>query len=337
MLPVVVATVAPKPAAAQQLTDLRIGVLRIASQAPFFLAVERGWFEEAGINPRLVYFDAAVPATLAIVSRDVDVSVIGITQAFFNLASQGGITVIAGHSREMPGYRNTGIFASSAAYEAGIRTMADLEGRSIGLTTLGSTNHYAVARIAERYGFDINRNRLVPAQSIGNLTAMLAGNQVDVVAAPGTSFIPMVESGTAHLIGWAGDEVSWQLAALAASPRTVAERREALQALVDIYERGAAEYREWLLDRNPDGSFKDPQRAEELLEIVSSYTSVPPDALAESLAYIDSRLDVQSIFDLADWSKEQRMIDPRTDPATFIDLSFVEGHENVPARMRADQ
>jgi NitT/TauT family transport system substrate-binding protein len=332
-----VAAASPVPAAAQELTPMRIGVLRIASQAPFFVGVERGYFTEAGIDAELVFFDAAVPATLAIVSRDVDIAVIGFTPAFFNLAANGGITVVAGHSREAPGYHNTGIYASNAAWNAGVRSMADLAGRSIGLTTIGSTNHYAVARIAEIHGFDINRSRLVPAQGLGNLAAMLTGNQVDVAAGAGTSFMPLVEAGSAHLIGWAGDELSWQLGGLASSPRVVAEKRAAIQAVVDVYERGAAEYWEWLLERNPDGSFKDQAKADELLAITASYTSVPPAALAQSLAYIDSRLDVGSIFEMVEWYRDEGMIEARTDPRTFIDLSFVEGHENVPAEMAAER
>jgi hypothetical protein len=35
------------------------------------------------------------------------------------------------------------------------------------------------------------------------------------------------------------------------------------------------------------------------------------------------------------WYRAQRMIEKDTDPAKFIDLSFVPGHENIPAAMRA--
>ena len=63
--------------------------------------------------------------------------------------------------------------------------------------------------------------------------------------------------------------------------------------------------------------------------------SVPPAAIAKSLAYIDSRLDVGSIYEMVDWYRGQRMIEKGTDPTKFIDLSFVEGHVNVPAAMRA--
>jgi NitT/TauT family transport system substrate-binding protein len=213
--------------------------------------------------------------------------------------------------------------------------MADMRGRVIGLTTIGSTNHYAVARIGEKYGFDVNDNHLVPAQGLGNLAAMLMGNQVDVASGAGTAFMSLIVDGKAHVIGWAGDEISWQSTGLASHPRLIAEKRAALQAIIDTYERGAAEYSAVLLDKNGDGTYKDPARAEALLALISRWTSVPPNAIAQSLAYIDSRLDVGSIYEMVDWFRAQRMIEDETDPAKFIDLTFVEGHHNVPAAMRA--
>jgi NitT/TauT family transport system substrate-binding protein len=322
------------PSLAAEPAPVKIGVLRIASQAPFFMGVEKGYFVELGVAPQLVFFDAAVPATLAIASRDVDIAVIGFTPAFFNLAYFGGVVVIAGHSRELPGFPNTGLFASNKAWDAGVRTMADLRGRVIGLTTIGSTNHYAVARIAEKYGFDIEDNHLVPSQGLGNLAAMLMGNQIDVAAGAGTSFVALVEQRKAHLIGWAGDELSWQATGLASSPRAIAEKRSALQAVIDGYERGAAEYAAVLLDKNADGTFKDAAAAEALLALISRYTSQPPRAVAQSLAYIDSRLDVGSIYEMVEWYRGQRMIERDTDPAKLMDLSFVPGHENLPAAIR---
>jgi NitT/TauT family transport system substrate-binding protein len=145
----------------------------------------------------------------------------------------------------------------------------------------------------------------------------------------------LIDQGKAHVIGWAGDEISWQSTGLAASPRGIAEKRAALQAIIDGYERGAAEYSAVLLDKNPDGTYKDPAKAEELLALISRWTSVPPKAISQSLAYIDSRLDVNSIYEMVDWYRGQRMIEKDTNPATFIDLSFVPGHENIPAALHA--
>ena len=48
--------------------------------------------------------------------------------------------------------------------------------------------------------------------------------------------------------------------------------------------------------------------------------------------YVDpqARLDVGDIYDQVAWLKEQGLVDRSVDPKTFIDLSFVQGHTNVP-------
>lgn len=322
---------APQPAPAAELGTVKIGLLRVSSQAPFFVGYEKGYFAEAGVDLEIVFFDAAVPATLAIASGDVDMSIVGLIPAFFNLAADGSVKVVSGHAREAPGFQNTGFFASQAAWDAGVRSFADLKGRSLGLTTMGSTAHFMAAMIAEKHGYSIADLRLVPAQGLGNLAAMVKGGQVDVAAGASTGFLPLLEEGSIHLIGWGGDEYPMQLSALATSARMIEERRPAIEAVIATYNRVAEEYRAALLDnRTPEGGFVDQAAADEFLAIVEKYTGTPAAVMAKSLSFIDSRLDVGSIVDAAAWYHAAGFMDRPADPAMFLDLSFVEGHENIP-------
>ncbi|MCC6946174.1 MAG: ABC transporter substrate-binding protein [Bradyrhizobiaceae bacterium] len=316
---------------ASALDTVRYGLIRAASQAPFYIGIERGYFRDVGIDLQLTFFDAAVPSTLAVVSGDVDVSGIGITSAFFNLAAQGGITIFMGHGREAPGFNNNGIFASNAAYEAGLKSPDKLAGKSIALTTLGSTNHYAMALLAKKYGFNLKDNKLIQAQSIGNLAAMLKGNQAEAGVAPSTGVMPLVEAGDIKLLAWAGNEAGWQLTALATSPRMIQTKRELLERFVKGYERGVAEYRKHLLPRDAKGNVILNPENEELLNIISKYTKVPPATLVKTLPYIDTRLDVQSVYEQQEWNLQEGFVKKPADPSTFIDLSFSKGHEKIPA------
>jgi NitT/TauT family transport system substrate-binding protein len=324
------------PVAAQDLGTVKIGLLRVSSQAPFFVGYEKGYFAEAGVDAELVFFDAAVPATLAIASGDVDMAIVGLIPAFFNLAADGSIKVVSGHAREAPGFQNTGYFASQAAWDAGVRSFADIRGRSVGMTTMGSTAHFLTAMIAERNGFGVDDLSFVPAQGLGNLAAMVQGGQVDVAAGASTGFLPLLAEGSIHLIGWGGDAYPMQLSALATSARMIDERRAAIDAVISVYDRVAEEYRDALLDnRNPDGTFIDQAKADEFLAIVETYTGTPADVMARSLSFIDSRLDVGSIVAAAEWYHAEGFMDRAADPAQFLDLSFVDGHENVPDSLAA--
>ena len=39
----------------------KVGVLKLTSSAPIFVGVEKGFFKEFGVEPELVYFQAAAP------------------------------------------------------------------------------------------------------------------------------------------------------------------------------------------------------------------------------------------------------------------------------------
>src|SRR5438034_7867841 len=49
---------------------VRLGVLKLTSSAVLFLGAEKGYFREFGVEPELVFFDAAQPIAVAIASGD---------------------------------------------------------------------------------------------------------------------------------------------------------------------------------------------------------------------------------------------------------------------------
>src|SRR5207248_9051822 len=97
----------------------RIGVLRLSSSAPVFIAQDKGYFREAGLDIELKFFDAAQPIAVATASGDVDCGITAFTAGLYNLAGKGTLKVIGGMSRGKPGYPLIGYFASNNAYEIG--------------------------------------------------------------------------------------------------------------------------------------------------------------------------------------------------------------------------
>ena len=68
---------AVKTARAQE--RLRVGVLRLASSGPVFIAFERGYFRDQGFDVELKFFDAAQPIAVATASGDVEFGVTAFT------------------------------------------------------------------------------------------------------------------------------------------------------------------------------------------------------------------------------------------------------------------
>src|SRR3954453_17353135 len=115
-------------AGAQTALKAKVGVLRLSSSAPVFIAQDRGYFKDAGLDVELKFFDAAQPIAVAVTSGDVDFGVTAFTAGLYNLAGKGTLKVIGGMSREKAGYPLIGYFASNNAYAAGLKTPKDLAG-----------------------------------------------------------------------------------------------------------------------------------------------------------------------------------------------------------------
>ena len=145
----------PAAPARAEIRKVRLGVLRLASSGAVFIAQDSGYFQQAGLDVELVFFDAAQPIAVACASGDIDFGVTAFTAGLFNLAGKGALAVIAGQSREVPGFPLDAYLAPTTPAGAALTSPKDIRGRSVGITQIGSSFHYAAGLLAEKYGFPI--------------------------------------------------------------------------------------------------------------------------------------------------------------------------------------
>ena len=150
---------------------IRLGLLHTLSPAPFYIAQERGYFHDEGIDLSFRFFEAAQPIAAAAVSGDIDVGVTALTGGFFNLAEKGTLKVIGGALHEEAHYEGSAVLASNKAYDDGLTSLDKLPGHSVAITQYGSSFHYMMGRIAEAKGFDLKSITLRPVQQIANMVA----------------------------------------------------------------------------------------------------------------------------------------------------------------------
>ncbi|WP_350356517.1 ABC transporter substrate-binding protein [Methylocystis iwaonis] len=75
--------------------------MRLNSAAPFFVASDKGFFEDEGLKVQIEYFDAAAQLPVAAVANSIDVGMTAFTAAYFNLAAKGKAN--ANHERHRTG------------------------------------------------------------------------------------------------------------------------------------------------------------------------------------------------------------------------------------------
>jgi hypothetical protein len=99
--------------AARAADKVNVGMLRFVSSGPLFLAMERGYFKEQGIDVEPKFFEAAQPIAVAVVSGDIDFGATAFTGGFFNLAGAGQLKIIAAQSKEAKGFEGNAILVSN--------------------------------------------------------------------------------------------------------------------------------------------------------------------------------------------------------------------------------
>jgi NitT/TauT family transport system substrate-binding protein len=318
------AAVAASSGRCEGLLKAKVGVLRLSSSAPVFIAQDKGYFRDAGLEIELKFFDAAQPIAVATTSGDVDFGITAFTAGLYNLAGKGTLKVIGGMSREKAGYPLIGYFASNNAYAAGLKTPKDLAGKRVAVTQVGSSFHYSLGLLADKYGFKLNEIKVLPLQSLSNAAAALKGETVDAALLPVSTARTLMDAGGAKLLGWVGDETPWQLGAVFASTKTLADK-PLVAKLLGALARADREYHDVILASVADGKAPINETTKPLLEIIAKYTNLPVEQVVGNCAYIDpdGKLDVKNVGNQISWLREQGFVDKGFDVDAIIAKDYV--------------
>lgn len=310
-------------ALAQPLEKATVGALALSSSGPIFIAKTKGYFEKEGLDVDLKMFTSAQQVPVAVASGDVDFGVTGLTAGFYNLASKGAVTIIAAQSRDEPGFPLSAYMATNAAYDAGLKTPADLKGKRIAITTVGSTFHYMIGLLAQKHGFTVKDVTMVPLQDVPKMVAAFKGGQVDAIIAPSTVSRQLATDGAGKILGWVGDETPWQLGALFTAPKTMKDRRPLVEKFMRAYKTALAEYHTAFNGKDAQGKMVKGPGYDELLGIIADATKQKPEIVAAGLPYVDpqAHLLVDDVVNQVKFWQSEGQVDKSLDPKSVMDLS----------------
>ncbi|SMF48257.1 NitT/TauT family transport system substrate-binding protein [Tistlia consotensis] len=303
-----------------------LGALRFTSHAPSFIAYERGYFKDEGLDVELKFFQAAQPIAVAIASGDVDFGVTALTGGFYSLADKGAVKVVGGLYAEKPGVPGMAIMASNQAWEAGLKSPADLKGHSWAMTQQGSSFHYVAGQIAAKYGFDLSDIALKPLQKVPAMIAAVKSGQVDAMAMVPHVAVPLEKAGAARIIGWVRDLGPWQVTTIFTSTGNVEKHRDLVERFLKAYEKGIADYRAAFLDPKAD-----PAKKQAIVEIIHKYVYAdkPLEAAAPSIeagaVYMTegAALDIADIAKQLAWFQKHGLAPESLTLDKMVDTSFV--------------
>src|SRR5579863_9813528 len=171
---------------------IKLGLVKVVNSGPTYIAKEKGYFAAEGLDADLIFFDGGgVAVTVAVLAGDVDIGETATSAALFTLAGQGALKIVGGETREAKTFHNFGLFASNKGYENGLKSYTDLPGHSLAIPQIGSSAHYRLSLLAQKFGFDMAKVRLLAVQSIPNVLSTIKGGQADGTINAGTQMVPM--------------------------------------------------------------------------------------------------------------------------------------------------
>lgn len=306
-----------------QAEGIKIGISKSLSYPGVPIAIAQGYFEEQGLQPEMVMFDAAQPIAVAVASGGIDFGTAGMSASFYTLAAHGQLRLIAASAGDAPGFYNLAFVASDKAWDAGLKTVAAIKGHSVGITQVGTSLHYAIGLAAKRYGFGMTDITLKPLQSNTNVIAALSGGTVDAAVMPGAAILGPVAKGQLHFVSWTADVMpNPVISATFTSTRIANERGDLVKRFLVAYRRGLTDFVRAFVAS--DGKRQDGPTARAIIDILSKFTNVAPAAIEKAIPAVDpdGRLDAKSIADQIAWYRSQKLLNAKVKAADIIDKRY---------------
>jgi len=306
---------------------IRIGALHFTSHAASFVAFERGYFKDAGLDVEFKFFKAAQPMAVAIASGDIDFGVTAISGGLINLAGKRAIKVIGGALEEEKGIDGQMILASKKAYDNGLKSPANLKGHSFGITQTGSSFHYVAHKIAQKEGFLVSDIKLKPLQKVGAIIGALKSGQID-----SWSIVPHIAKALAkspkiEIIGRVSDYIpDYQVTTVFTSAKNAKNKPKLVKAFLKAYSHGVSDFNAALVDKTLGD-----KAAEDMIKLIHKYvySSKPYAKAAPSIRNgamrlnEDAKLNITNIKDQLDWFKSEGLVKNNITIDMLVDTSYV--------------
>lgn len=119
------------PAATQAATPITVGYVDVMDDAQVMVANEAGYYKAHGLDPKLVQFGSGTDLIKSIVSGQVDVGVLGFSNAFTWVSRGADLKIVGG--------AQMGYHALDVRDDSGITDVADLKGHTLASQKQGST------------------------------------------------------------------------------------------------------------------------------------------------------------------------------------------------------
>jgi NitT/TauT family transport system substrate-binding protein len=312
------ALIALLPSLGRSQETVKLGDLSAISNAPIYIAVEKGFFKEQGIVTEINNFASAAKMVPALVVGELEVSVGSASAGLFNaVAEKAPFRIVADKGQAREGHGFTLLTVRKDLIDSGqVKTVKDLKGKKIAILAKGNIQHYLVGKMAEEVGLTINDVELTFLDAPNQLKA-LETKAIDAAYAVEPWAARFEERGVARRFR-TPDQVKGlgpvQVGVIIYSGKFINERKAVAQRWMRAYLKAAE-----LFHKN---GTNDP----EIATILEKYTKVPANVIKAAIPpYQDpnGRVLVENLADQARWFASNGMQQKQVSIESALDMSFL--------------
>ncbi len=279
---------------------ITIGVMPDVESIPLIIAYRNGYFEDEGVKVKIEHFKSAQDRDSALQGGRLDGVITDVVAVVFSNEGGTDLKIIS---------KNDGDIELMAGKGSGIETLADIKGKSIGLSS-NTIMEYTADRMLESAGISPDEVKKVIIPPLSTRLEMLQGGRIDAAILPqplaglGVKNGARVLASTSEVIGKAG--------AIAFTSESLRQNREEIKAVFRAYNR-AVEY----LRTEPASSYTD-----YIVEVQNF-----PAGLEASLQLPDydkaSPPDPQVVEDVVKWMRDKNLIQKDYEYSSLVDQEIL--------------
>lgn len=312
------------PMTAYAADTVRVGLNGNISDAPFYIAARKGFFQEQGLDVKLIPFDAGPKMIAPLGAGQIDVAAGASSAGLFNAAARKiNIKIVADKGSQPAGYNYVPILVRKALVDSGkVKTYKDLKGLKIAQAGEGSAIGSILNEAAKRGGFnykEINHVYMGYPQHV----AAFSNGAIDAAVTAEPAASQAVASGVA--VRFSDDKLypNHQAGVVLYGGDFIRKRPEVAKKFMIAYIKAVRVYNDAL----KGGRFAGPA-AKEVVDIMvqdsnlknrAVYAQVVPNGLNP-----DGKVNMDSLTKDYQFFREQGFLKGNSSPAGLVDNSFAD-------------
>jgi NitT/TauT family transport system substrate-binding protein len=289
------------PVAPKATAKLKIAQLPTVDGLPFWVADQKGYFKNAGLDVELITFNSPNERDAAIISGDVD-GMLTDPQGTSTLIATG--TKVKITSLGLGATQEEGPFGIVASRKSNINSIEDLKGVEIGISN-NSIIHYVTEKLLLENGFKPEEIKLTNIPQIPLRQQLLESGDLKAAVLPDPLLSLSIKEGDKLILTDAKAKQNYTHSVIIFREDVIKEQSDALKTFFAAYNLGVLD-----LQANPD-AYMDLLITKGKLpaEVKDAYKIVPP-----SFAQAPKKEDLEMV---QQWLVEKKII---TTPLTYEQL-----------------